>query len=99
MSKMFKVGDGVNYNIGSDVYPGTIVKVSATGKTVWVQDDDAAVTKPAEHYGDPVDYMFMPNPNGRVTKFTQRQDGIFRQVGGRWGALHKGRRKYQDPHF
>jgi hypothetical protein len=35
-----KVGDGGTMCVGSDRYPFTIWKVSASGKTIWVTEDD-----------------------------------------------------------
>ena len=39
----FKIGDGISFSVGSDVKAGTVTRVSASGKTVWFQEDDATL--------------------------------------------------------
>ena len=92
-SNPFKVGDRVHYRIGSDVRPGTVVKVSNT--RVHVRDDDARLVKPnsevspggfAAHFSNDAEWECFENPNGGITKFGLRKNGAFIKC----GATHRG---------
>lgn len=39
--QLVKVGDGLTLRSGSDAYPGTVIRVSPSGKTIWFQLDNA----------------------------------------------------------
>lgn len=94
-----KVGDPATYSIGSDSYPRTVAEVSASGKTIFVTNDEARAKDGSDYYGKQ-DYKFYPNPRGGRTKFTLRKGGSYRESGSNCGYLHIGlRRKYSDPSF
>lgn len=45
-------------------------------------------------------YVIFRSASGRESKYTRRQDGRYRPVGGRWGLLTFGvANTYLDPHF
>jgi len=97
-----QVGDGATHGFGSDCYPATVIKVSASGKTIWIQDDTHTCVKPATAYGwDDAEFTFSRNLDGQVYKATLRKDGRYRRVKcSRGGTISIGhRRYYQDPHF
>lgn len=92
-----KVGDGATYGYGSDCYPATVVKVSASGKTVVVQDDHHTPTADSNYFGNQ-SYTYSPNPNGAtMTARWSEKRKCFVANGTRVHVGH--RRYYQDPSF
>lgn len=102
-----KVGDGVSYGFGADSYPGTVVWVSASGKTIRFTDDEHTPEPDSDYYGtqkytytsvEPYDYvdpMGQPHTNVKTARWsTKRQRFLF--IGRGLGA---GRRYYQDPSY
>ena len=90
------VGDGATLLMYTDRYPATVVKVSPSGKTVWVTEDN--VTKWEPHpsgYG----VEFAPNPNGKVLKVTKRRNGTWKTSPSGEGVRFGSRSAYRDPHF
>lgn len=101
MDKTFKVGDAVTMTSGSDRRPGTVVNVSASGKTVTVQHDDYRRID-SNGYGGQQVYEFFHNPDGALTTFSRRKNGRFVEKGSAANApfaLFQGRSAYMDPHF
>ena len=95
-----KVGEGVTVQIGSDSYAATIIKVSASGKTLHIQRDRAHPTKANDYYGAQ-SHVFTADPTAEVEKATLRWDGRYRLKGcSNYGGLTIGRRRaYHDPCF
>lgn len=95
------VGDGVAYNIGCDAYPGTIRRVSPSGKTLWVSRDRFRANGQSDFADFEKKGVFVPQdvPESEWEKYTLRQDGRFRPAGSKCGWLSAGRRFAQDPHF
>jgi len=99
-----EVGDGATYNFGSDCYPATVIKLSASGKTVWIQGDRVECVKVSSGLGaDDGEYEFTPNPSAAIRVCTLRKDGSYRFVGhgsrSRSTVFFGIRRYYQDPSF
>lgn len=96
-----QVGDGITLAVGSDRYPGTIVRVSATGKTFWYTKDDFRRTD-SNGYGGHQEYEYIIDPEGTEYRaFQKRRKGVivgWQSEGGSPIGLG-GRRAYQDPHF
>ena len=85
----FAVGDGATFTGYSDCHAATIIKVSASGKTITLQQDeatllngpnsgeeDALVMTPggfAGHTEGRQRYSYKPDPNGRIVKATLRE--------------------------
>lgn len=99
-----QVGDGATQSFGGDSYPFTVVKVSASGKTIWVQRDHVTCTKPMSAYGaDDAEYSYSPDPDAAVQVATLRKDGRYHVKGTsskHGGGFTVGFRSYRrDPHF
>jgi hypothetical protein len=96
-----KTGDGCCYHIGTDRYPYTVIKVSESGKTIWIQEDEFNLVK-GSRQSEQQKYEFTPNPNGRIMKVTRRQSGAWVPSGGSGssnGYVTFGRYAYLDPSF
>lgn len=97
------VGDGAAYAINGDSYPVTIRRVSPSGKTVWVSNDEFRASPGVNSYEVSKKIgVFIPRDENHPKmwkKFTQRRDGTFREVGTRYCYLSPGRRYAYDPHF
>ena len=93
----YLVGDGVAMSYGSDRKAGTVVEVSASGKTVKVQRDFVTLVSNGKFYGNQL-YEFARDPDGfiEVFRFSQKYEK-FRAQG--WINLAPGRSEYFDPHF
>lgn len=99
MTTNFQVGDRVSFSVGSDCYPATVVRKTPT--TLVVQEDQFTADKANGHdyYGKQV-WKFTRDPKGIEWKFTLRADGKYREVGTKYGgALSRGWKARQDPHF
>lgn len=91
-----EVGMGVTFGAGSDRYPGTISRVSDSGKTFWYKRDDFRRTD-NNGFSEMQEYDITPNPNGAEHRVSLTKRG-WREVGG--GSIGVGfRRAYMDPHF
>lgn len=100
-----EVGMGASFGAGSDSYPATIVEVSASGKTLWITQDEVIVTGEwAQGEYEAATYSTLPNMDGARTCYTLRSNGRWIVKGqpmkAWYCALSIGRRSYrQDPHF
>lgn len=93
----FWPGEGVSWDVGSDRYPGTVVKVSKT--SVWVRRDDFVRTD-RNGMSEDQSYRFVQREVGELIRFTLRKDGRLRRAGRKsYSALSHGRSAHQDPHF
>lgn len=91
-----EVGMGVTWGAGSDRYPGTISRVSASGKTFWYKRDDFRRTD-SNGLSEDQEYEITPNPDYSECRVSWTKRG-WKEVGG--GGVGVGfRRAYQDPHF
>jgi len=94
----FSVGQGVNYGFNGDSYPGTVRKVSPSGKTVWVSDD-SHTANPDKTQGP----TFTPKDEDKPetwTKFTYRaKSGGFCRSGSNGWYLAHGRLYERNPSF
>ena len=110
MTDTFLVNDRVHYSIGSDVFPGVVIKV--TPKTVTIRDSQATLHpdwKPeiepggfAGHCSNQhsQQWEFSDNVNGIVRKFTYRKNPQkFIMVGSQSSVLHGGWVKFHDYNF
>jgi hypothetical protein len=93
----FKVGEGATETFHSDRRAGTVVKVSPSGKTVWVQPDIATRTD-NRGMGDAQDYVYERYTNGPVIAYRwSAAKGRFTHLGG--SGLIKGRHEHYDFSF
>lgn len=96
---MFKPGDGVSYCIGSDAYPCTVSRVSASGRTVWAKRDRFRGNGSNTFAESEKKGVFLLEPEAPEVKYTLRKDGHYRPAGRRAGYLSQGRHFRQDPHL
>ena len=94
-----EVGMGVTMSVGSDSYPGTITRVSKSGKTFWFREDDY---KRVDNNGlsESQEYEYFPDESRAERKATLRNYGGFKVSNS--DCLHVvvgSRRAYRDPHF
>ncbi len=74
------VGMGVTEVLYSDRQANTIIKVSSTGKTIWIQRD-IVIRTDYNGMSDNQTYTYFPDPEGVIQKCTIRKDGNFRTLG------------------
>ena len=105
----FKVGDGVNFTGWTDTSAGTVIKV--TPNRITVRRDSLVLSEArgqkiraaggisaGEYRFDEGDEGVSFEPSQGEVLFTKRQDGTFREQGGK-ALLCKGRSYYRDPCF
>lgn len=91
------VGTPGFFILGSDRYPCTVIAISKTGHRITVQQDEVQRWAP---HPDCYGMEFRRNAAGRVTTFTRRRDGRYREQGANYGYLSLGGwSAYSDPHF
>lgn len=90
-----QVGMGCTLCWWSDRDPYTIIKVSASGKTFWMQEDNARRTD-NNGMSDAQSYEYTPNPNGEVRQVRLTTRG-WKSNGQRVAVGH--RRKFYDYSF
>src|SRR5690554_4041729 len=85
------IGMGVTECMYSDRHANTIIKISGTGKTIWIQRDKAIRT---DKFGksEIQKYKYEMDQNGIVQKCTQRRDGTFRTLGENGSTIILGQR-------
>lgn len=99
----FKVGDGVHWGFNGDAYPGTVVRVSASGRKVYVTHDNYRVIDNKGGYveGDR-GCEFTTIEGGHEHEYTLRKSGHFhgkgKSAGYAW-SLRPSRRYAQNPSF
>jgi len=94
-----QVGEGVTVSLWTDCYSATVIKVSASGSQITLQDDSHKVVSGSAHDGSAV-WANEPNPQGATRKATRRPNGAYRLAGWKQGGrVSPGRRTYQDPSF
>ncbi len=91
-----EVGMGCTIQMYSDRHAATIVRVSSSGKTVWVQQDIATRTDD-NGMSESQQYTYAPNPSAAVQRFYFNKDGQWK---GDIGFLNIGiRNEYHDYSF
>lgn len=87
------------YNVGSDIHPAYVSRVSDSGKTVWIKD---AIAEPDEennydYFSNQV-YKYSPNENASEKRINLRKTGRWHYTD--YSTVTFGLiRKYHDPHF
>jgi len=96
------VGEGVNYGINGDSYPGTVRRVSASGKTVWVSCDGCRYINGGPYFMEgSARALFTPlheNEPEMWLRFSLRKDGWFTRSGSKWCVLRRGRNCKRNPY-
>lgn len=102
-----QIGAGANYKIGSDYYAEEVIAVEyyKTGKRAG-QVKAVVTRRPKVNWDYGQDFgvydqsAFTPNPDGAISRFTMRNDGMLRPEGSDYGRLSIGRyEEYRDPSF
>lgn len=102
-----EVGNAAFFIIGSDRYAYHVVEVNryksgakaGQVKEVVVQDVIVDWSK-GQNYGVYDQSAFQVDENGKKVVFNVRKNGVLREVGSDYGALHVGRyEEYRDPSF
>ena len=90
------VGMGATICYHSDRYPATVIWVSASGKTIRIQEDNAVRTD-MNGMSECQDYTYSPDPNGaiRTARLTKRGWKVSKGPSVALGT----RRKYYDYSF
>lgn len=94
------VGMPCTFGFGSDRYPAHIQRISASGKTVWIQEANAEPDSDNgyDYFSNQV-YIISPNSEGRIRKVTKRKNGQWKLTEGGTTVGFGHANKYQDPHF
>ena len=100
------LGMGITQSVGSDRYPGTITRFSASQKSVWFTNDEYTRTDD-NGYGGKQEYEFKMRPtyydhdgtptNEHMARWSEKRKCYV--ISGTKSALSKGRRAYFDPSF
>ena len=93
-----EVGMGITECWYSDCHPGTISRISPSGKTLWYKRDKAKVIAGSCADGS-AEYEITPDPNAHEEKATLRKNGQFRASGTNCFIAIGHRREYYDPSF
>ena len=102
------IGGGATVCHYSDRTACTVVRVSPSGKTIWMQEDTAVLDgwKPEFVAGgfaghcvnnDSQRYAYQPNPDGHVHRASLRKDGKFCTTNG--NRVIPGRHHFHDYNF
>ena len=102
-----QVGDAAFFIIGSDRYAQHVVEVkryksgAKAGQVSEVVVQDVHVDwEKGQNYGVYDQSAFQVNENGAKMVFNVRKNGLLREKGEEYGALHVGRyEEYRDPSF
>lgn len=76
-SKDPQVGDGATIFHYTDRSAATVVRVSKSGKTAWIQADRAIRTD-ENGMSESQSYRFEPNPKGNIVRVSKRKNGEWR---------------------
>jgi hypothetical protein len=96
-----EIGMGATECIGSDRYPYTIVRISDSGKTFWMQGDEY---KRIDKNGlsEIQEYEYTPNTNATIVEVRRAKNGRWYTSGGMAHGTFVNvgvRRAYWDPSF
>lgn len=93
-----EVGMGCTYSVGSDRHAATIIDMTASKKTITIQDDNCTRTDHNGGLSESQEYTYAADPNGRINKATLRKNG--RYMIGKYSYVGLGHRsEYSDPSF
>jgi len=93
-----KEGMGATINRWSDRTPCTIIKLSPSGKAIWIQED-RSLRCDENGVSEDQDYLHLRDEDGLTYKATLRKDGSYRLVGQTQTVSIDVRAKYHDYAF
>lgn len=98
-----QIGEGATLIVGSDRYPYTVVAIEGPKRILVQQDEYYGVKGHDNSYTEDQRYVYLPNKNAPVKRFTLRKNGAWVELG---YGLREGsplvvgvRRAYMDPSF
>lgn len=91
------VGMGATILMWSDRKAATVIRVSASGKTIWLKED-TAIRVDRNGMSDAQSYRFEPNPNGIEYRASLRKNGRWKTTSGSGVSLGH-RSAYHDFSF
>lgn len=93
------VGMPCTFNVGSDLYPAFVSRISDSGKTVWIKRANYIADKENGHdYFSNQVYIITPNDDVSEERATKRKNGRWHlNEYSRVGFGHA--KHYEDPHF
>ena len=96
-----KPGDGATICKYTDRTAATVTRVRRTTSGLLVVDVqvDKAIRTDSHGISESQSYRYEPDPNGATYRFSQRKDGVLREVGGSWSLLLGTRMQYHDYSF
>lgn len=69
-----QIGEGVTVSIGSDAYPYTIIDISPSGKTIYLQEDRVERID-SNGISEVQEYKYFRNSEGKEIKASMRKNG------------------------
>lgn len=93
-----EIGMGVTICYWSDRMAGTIIDISASGKTLVIQEDNCVRTD-NNGMSESQNYIYSSNPNGQTHIVTKRKDGSFRIMKSKTLVSIGHRRAFHDYSF
>lgn len=93
-----KVGMGATVIMYSDRHACTVIKVSSSKKTFWIQRDDVKRTD-NRGMSEDQDWKCTPNPNGVVYEVRKNKKGIWKTLGSKETVLLGVKEEYYDFSF
>lgn len=97
MDKPF-IGMGATIFLGTDRLPATIIKISASGKQIILQEDNA-IRKDKNGMSEMQSWLFTANHNGEVYTASLRKDGKYKLAKSNMMIKLGVRKKYFDYSF
>lgn len=97
MDKIF-IGMGATICMGTDRLPATIIKISASGKQIILQEDNA-IRKDKNGMSEMQSWLFTTNHNGEVYTASLRKDGKYKLAKSDMMIKLGVRKKYFDYSF
>lgn len=105
---VLQIGDGVTVKHYSDATACTVIRISASGKTVWLQEDKATLDNWKPHFTPggfgghcfnnyEQKYTYEPNPEGVIHRASFRKDKQLRTTNNERVTL--GRHHFYDYNF
>ena len=93
-----KVGMGATVILYTDRHACTVIKVSDSKKTFWMQRDNAKRTD-NRGMSEDQDWEYTPNPKGAVYEVRKNRKGVWKTIGSKMTVRLGEREEYYDFSF
>lgn len=89
------------FNVGSDLYPAHVSRISESGKSVWIKRAHFTADKENGHdYFGNQKWIITPEPKSQEQRVTKRKNGKWKIAGNDYMGVGFGSaRAYQDPTY